>query len=202
MTNSKPSAVSVFFKLIITLFIFQIGYHATAQKISLPIYTIKSADLKSLLIKGSRSKLTACILLKDEGFNATKKSAFKLYSFYKNRVGGGSRVYKNEAEAGLSNRYFDTAFVPFLISNSEIKMNVLNNLPDSSKIVGDIFYFVPHLIQMDSIKGTEYYLIFTIEYLDVKNKFSANIETKAFLATLTKVATLNPCPPARPADYR
>jgi hypothetical protein len=88
------------------------------------------------------------------------------------------------------------------MSNIEIKMKQLRNLPTSKEIVGDVFYFVPHLKEKVSSIGTTYNLIFTIEYLPITNESFADKKTSEFLAALTKVATLNPCPPARPADYK
>lgn len=204
MTNSKPSVVSVFFKLIITIFIFQIGYHATAQKISLPIYTIDKAVFETLLdVSGGNSKLTASISIENSALDLTKKSSLYLFAFHKKDSNSGDRRFIKSAVATIS-KPVQLDYYPFIIANTEEKLQKIKtelNKPTHSGYKS--LAFVSELEEQPLPDGTMVYsLIFTIYS---SKSYKVDLDKNASFADmkllLTRVISLNPCPPARPTDY-
>ena len=205
MTNSKPSVVSVFFKLIITIFIFQIGYHATAQKISLPIYTIDKAVFETLLdVSGGNSKLTASISIENSALDLTKKSTLYLFAFEKKGTNSGDRRFIKYATALIS-IMVPLDYYPFIIANTEEKIQkIKTELAKSVHNGYTSLAFVPELEEQTLPDGTTIHsLIFTIySSKEYKVDLDKNSSFADMRLLLIKVSSLNPSPPARPADYR
>jgi len=202
MTNFTSGIVANFFKIIAFITVLQYSKSATAQNINIPVYKIKSTELRSLLVKGNRSKLMVCLMIDKAGAGLTDSSSLKIFALAKNNLGTRKRVILGQGSAIQHSYNLDTTFYPFIMGNTEIRIKKLRKtLPAESLLDDGYFYFIPSIIDTSMFKGTVRNLIFTISYLS-KGEFKNNIiNYKAFLRALTKVAELNPCPPARPPDY-
>ena len=204
MTNLNFFGLSGFCKLFIVFFIFQIGNHATAQKISLPIYTINKDDFDVILnVREDNSKLTASISIENSALDLTKKSSLYLFAFHKKDSNSGDRRFIKSAVATIS-KPVQLDYYPFIIANTEEKLQKIKtelNKPTHSGYKS--LAFVSELEEQPLPDGTMVYsLIFTIYS---SKSYKVDLDKNASFADmkllLTRVISLNPCPPARPTDY-
>lgn len=205
MIKLKHPTVQSIFRFVFFFLFLQIGNSAISQNITVPVYYMKSAELKKLLIKGDRSKLMVCLMIEKPGIKLEDSSSLSIFAFCKNSLGTKKRNIVGEGVAVQYKKDYnlDTTFFPFLIANTEIRIRkLLKNLPDDSLLEDGNFYFVPSFTEVISSKGKIRNLVFTLMYL-LKSPTINNItDFKTLASSLTRVAALNPCPPARPADYR
>jgi hypothetical protein len=173
--------------------------------INFPIYTINRVDIEDLFKIGEeKSKLTANIRIEDPSFDFTMNSSLYLFAFHKKGPDSGDRRFIKYAVAKSSVKVsFD--YYPFLVTNTEKKIDdILEELKKPKHRNYKSLAFVPELEEQTLPDGDIIYsLIFTINSSLV---YKAELDSKAnfvdMSAFLTKVTSLNPCPPARPAEYR
>lgn len=216
--SRKLLYVVLFFILVIA------GSHTSAQTtafktIKLPVYTIKVEELKSLFIKGKRSKIVTNLSIENTDLDLNKKTSLKLFSFSKRQVLGGSKKFEKEQLAILFEEQAESDFQSFAITNSEIRIADLKSaLPGDTALSYGLVFLVPGLVADGSFfkEKQGYALTFTVMYLSTKYTYlldelynkkkekpggSDKEAERTVVNSLTAVKTLNPCPPARPAEY-
>lgn len=170
-----------------------------------PVYTINKVDLDDILnVSEDNSKLTTSISIENATLDLTKKSSLYLFAFHKKGSNSGDRRFIKSAVATIS-KPVQLDYYPFIIANTEEKLQKIKtelNKPTHSGYKS--LAFVSELEEQPLPDGTMVYsLIFTIYS---SKSYKVDLDKNASFADmkllLTRVISLNPCPPARPADYR
>jgi hypothetical protein len=180
--------------------VFLVPLLAKAQppdSVKMPIYSIQYKTLKTLLGGGKKSKLTTAISFKTNAMDLQQTTELLLYGFSKTRVSTGPRRFVLRQSALLKAYVNLPVAKNVLLANTEIKLSVLKSALANVTIGNnDTLLFVPE-IAVQELNGTrQNCLLFKIIIADGQQ----NIVTD--YTKLAAIAKLNPCPPARPADYQ
>ena len=170
-----------------------------------PVYTINKDDFDVILnVREDNSKLTASISIENSALDLTKKSTLYLFAFEKKGTNSGDRRFIKYATALIS-IMVPLDYYPFIIANTEEKIQkIKTELAKSVHNGYTSLAFVPELKEQTLPDGTTIHsLIFTIySSKEYKVDLDKNSSFADMRLLLIKVSSLNPCPPARPADYR
>lgn len=160
--------------------------------IKIPVYKIDSSKFNNFLnhFDQNKSKISIAPLFENNPLDFYTATSLIMYGMKKKDIDLGSIDFEKIKE-NINKSSYDTTLIfnPFVISNMDVRAEELKKNLKGKKYAN--LYFVPQLekITWDSL----YHLNFHI-YIDPKDF------NKKFIAN--RVATLNPCPPAQPADYR
>jgi hypothetical protein len=180
--------------------VFLVPLLAIAQpldSVKMPIYSIQYKTLKTLLGGGKKSKLTTAISFKTNAMDLQQTTELLLYGFSKTRLSTGPRRFVLRQSA-LIKAYVNLPVVNnVLLANTEIKLGVLKSALVNVTIGNDdTLLFVPE-IGVEELNGTrQYCLLYKISIANGQQNMVTDY------AKLAAIAKLNPCPPARPADYQ
>jgi hypothetical protein len=204
MIKYKLHTTQSIFKFVFFFLFLQIGNSAIGQTINLPVYTINKTNFDSILaVKDDKSKLTANIRIEDSSLDFTQKSSLYLFAFHKKGANSGDRKFTIYVNAKI---YTTTPikYFPFLLTNTEEK---IKKIKDTLATVEHKDYkslvFVPELKQIDLPDGKKIYNLTFVIYTskETKEDLDKNTNFAQMKLLLKKAVQLNPCPPARPADY-
>ena len=160
--------------------------------IKIPIYKIDSLKFNNFLklFDQNKSKITFAPLFENNPLDFYTGSSLIMFGMKKKDIDLGPIDFEKIKETINKSSYDSTiVFNPFVISNMDVRAEELKKNLKGKKYAN--LYFVPQIekITWDSLFHLNFHIY--IDPKDFDRKFIAN-----------RVATLNPCPPAQPADYR